>query len=120
MNFEELVNFKKKINSTLNIFDWFDEMNNTHDAKSNSLLFSLKLGIFFYFIFLIFLFHFIYRLFKKQFLRSKYFKMLSIFVDQNGHDISYWRSKVNEKIKQDQRDFYQKIKSKQEMDDNDF
>ncbi len=117
MNFQDLVNFKKKINSTLNIFDWIDGLNTVQETKNSSMLFILRVGIFFYFVLLIFLFHFLYRLVKKQILRKKYFNMLKKYVKENGHNINYWRNKVIKTIDEQEKDFFEKNKLEQQLID---
>ncbi len=109
LTFEQLVEKKKKINTCANVFAWIDEV---HAAKDNlnSINFLFKIGIFFYFLTGIFLFHYLYLLIMKGVLKGKYKKLLTQYAKAHGEDRKYWAQKVEEEIAKEKEEFFNQNK----------
>ncbi len=113
MNFDNLVEEKIKVNNAANIFKWVDDINNVRDAENNGMVFILRLGVFFYFICFVFLFHWLYLLCVKAHLKNVYMKHLSEYAKKHGHDKKYWYQKVEEEIKKKEEEFFRQNKLEQ-------
>ncbi len=125
MDFNALVEEKIKVNKAANVFAWIDNINDVKDAENNGMVFILRLGVFFYFIFFIFLFHWLFLLCKKAHLRKIYNKHLAAYASEHEHDKKYWYNQVEEEIQKREEEFFRQNKLEQSEtaknfdDDND-
>ncbi len=109
LTFEQLVEKKKRINTCTNVFAWIDEV---HAAKDNlnNINFLIKIGVFFYFLTGIFLFHYLYLVIMKLVLKSKYKKLLNTYAKEHGENRQYWAQKVDAEITKEQEEFFNQNK----------
>ena len=110
MDFNALVEEKIKVNKSTNVFGWIDNINNAKEAENNGVVFFLRLGVFFYFVCCIFLFHWLYLLCVKAHLSRIFNGHVAEYANKHGHDKKYWITKIDQEIKKRKEEFFKQNK----------